>query len=175
MLIQLGDFRPELAENVFVAANASVIGKVKIGKNSSVWYNAVLRGDMEEIIIGERTNIQDGAIVHTTTLRTPTVIGNDVTVGHNAIIHGCTIENEVLIGMGAIILDEVHVPKHTIVAANALVTERSVLESGWLYAGIPAKKIKELSPAQIKHLKMSAEHYVLNAEIHQKHSIVIEN
>lgn len=163
-------YSPQIAEDVFVAENATVIGRVFIGKDSSIWYNAILRGDVDEIRIGERTNIQDAAILHCSTHRSPTVIGNDVTIGHQAMIHGCTIGDEVLIGMGAIILDEVVIPKHTVVAAGALITERSVLESGFLYAGVPAKKIKALSPEQISMLKLSALHYVENAKAHQQTS-----
>ncbi len=163
---------PQIAENVFIAENATVIGRVKIGKDSSVWYNAVLRGDIDEIIVGERTNIQDGALLHCSGMRTPCVVGNDVTIGHHALIHGCTIGDEVLIGMGAIILDEAVIPSHTVIAAGALVTERSQLESGWLYAGIPAQKIKPLTQAQILLLKKSAEHYVENAALHAKSDII---
>ncbi len=155
---------PQIAEGVFIAENATIIGRVFIGKDSSVWYNAILRGDVDEIRVGERTNIQDAAILHCSTYRQPTVIGNDVTIGHGAMIHGCTIEDEVLIGMGAIILDEAFIPRHTVVAAGALITERSVLESGFLYAGVPAQKVKALSSEQIAMLKMSALHYVENAK-----------
>ncbi len=157
-------YSPQIAEGVFIAENATIIGRVSIGKDSSVWYNAILRGDVDEIHIGERTNIQDAAILHCSVQRQAVIIGNDVTIGHGAMIHGCTIEDEVLIGMGAIILDEAYIPKHTVVAAGALVTERSVLESGFLYAGMPAKKIKALSPEQIALLKVSAAHYVENAK-----------
>ncbi len=166
---------PEIGENVFIAENASVIGRVKIGNESSIWYNVVLRGDVDEIIIGERTNIQDGAILHCSSLRTPVIIGNDVTIGHHALIHGCRIGDEVLVGMGAIILDEVVIPSHTVIGAGALITERSELESGWLYAGIPARKIKALTPAQILHLKSSATHYVENAKLHSKGEIIHRN
>lgn len=166
MIKKFQNHSPQIAECVFIAENASIIGQVTIGKDSSIWYNAVLRGDVDAIIIGDRTNIQDAAIVHCTTFRNPTRIGNDVTIGHRAIIHGCTIEDEVLIGMGAIILDDALVPKHTVVGAGALVTERSILESGWLYAGVPAKKIKALSQEQITMLKLSALHYVENGKLH---------
>ena len=126
-----------------------------------------MRGDIDFLIIGERTNIQDGAILHCSGFRTPTIVGNDVTIGHRAIIHGCTIGDEVLIGMGAIILDEAVIPSHTVIGAGALVTERSQLESGWLYAGVPARKIKPLTPEQIGLLKASAAHYVENARMHE--------
>lgn len=154
---------PDINPSSRIAPNATLIGKLTIGADSSVWYNCVLRGDVEAIKIGERTNIQDHSILHCTTGRSPVTIGNDVTVGHRAIIHGCTIDDECLIGMGAIILDDAHVPKHTVVAAAALVREGSKLESGFLYAGVPARKIKAISPEQIALLKLSAAHYVHNS------------
>lgn len=157
---------PQIAEEVFVAENATVVGEVSIGAQSSIWYQAVLRGDVGAIMIGERTNIQDAAILHCTTGRTPTRVGNDVVVGHRAILHGCTIEDEVLIGMGAIVLDEAVVPKHTIVAAGALVPEGKILESGFLYAGIPAKKLKPLRPQQLQMIKLGAMTYVEKAKYH---------
>jgi len=153
-------------DGAFVAENATLIGAVTMGRGSSVWYGAVLRGDVQPIYIGERTNIQDLAMIHATTGRTPTTVGNDVTVGHGAILHGCTIGDEVLIGMGAVILDGAIVPGHTLVAAKALVLENSVLESGWLYGGIPAKKIKPLSEEQLAFFARSAAHYVAAAQTH---------
>ncbi|MEL6675914.1 MAG: gamma carbonic anhydrase family protein [Bacteroidota bacterium] len=158
--------QPQIHPSVFLAEGSIVIGQVEIGADSSVWYHAVLRGDVGAIKIGERTNIQDASILHCTTGLTPTIIGNDVVVGHRAIIHGATIEDEVLIGMGAIVLDQVLVPKHTIVGAGALVPQGKVLESGWLYAGVPAKKIKPLSPPQIQMIKLGALHYIENAKAH---------
>jgi carbonic anhydrase/acetyltransferase-like protein (isoleucine patch superfamily) len=154
------DIWPKIAQGVFVAPNATIIGDVTIGHQSSIWFNAVLRGDVEAIIIGQRTNIQDGCIIHTSTNRCPTIIGNDVTVGHRAILHGCTIEDEVLIGMGAIVLDEAVVPRHTLVAAGALVPEKMVLESGWVYAGVPVKKVKPLTAAQVEGILLGARGYV---------------
>lgn len=154
---------PTLAPDVFLAENATLIGDVHIGAGSSVWYQAVLRGDVDAIRIGEQTNLQDAVIVHCTTNRCPTVVGDRVVVGHRAILHGCTIGDEVLIGMGAILLDEAVVPTHTIVAAGALLTEGMVLESGFLYAGIPARKIKRLSNAQIESIRQGALHYVEKA------------
>ncbi|WNJ16278.1 gamma carbonic anhydrase family protein [Pontibacter sp. G13] len=158
--------KPVIASDVFLAENATVIGEVQIGAQSSVWYFAVLRGDVGAIKIGERTNIQDHAMIHCTTGLTPTVIGNDVVVGHRAILHGCTVEDECLIGMGAIVLDEALVPTHTIVAAGALVPAGKQLESGYLYAGIPAKKIKPLTPKHIEMIREGASHYVENARHH---------
>ncbi len=151
---------PKIAKGVFVAQGATIIGDVTIGPESSIWFNAVLRGDLEAIVIGQRSNIQDGCIIHTSTHRCPTIVGNDVTLGHGAMLHGCTIEDEVLIGMGAIILDEAVVPRHTLVAAGALVPERVALESGWLYAGVPARKVKRLTEAQLEGILAGARGYV---------------
>ncbi|MEZ4771752.1 MAG: gamma carbonic anhydrase family protein [Bacteroidia bacterium] len=165
-------FSPKIDSSVFLAENATIIGDVEIGEQSSIWYFAVLRGDVGAIRIGKRTNIQDGAIVHCTTGLTPAHIGNDCVIGHQAMIHGATIEDEVLIGMGAIVLDEAVVPTHTIVAAGALVPQGSKLESGFLYAGIPAKKIKPLTPQQIDMIRLGAAHYIENGKAHRESKIV---
>lgn len=140
------DIQPSIGDNCFLADNAVVIGDVTMGKDCSVWWSAVVRGDVNAIRIGDRVNIQDGAVIHCTYEKSETIIGNDVSIGHNAIVHGCTIEDEVLIGMGAIVMDLAVVQKHVIVAAGAVVLENTVLESGWIYGGIPAKKIKQLDP-----------------------------
>ena len=137
---------PAFGEGCFLAETAVIIGDVVMGDQCSVWWNAVVRGDVNAIRIGHRVNIQDGAVLHCTYQKSQTIIGNDVSVGHNAILHGCTIEEEVLIGMGAIVMDLAVVQKHVIVAAGAEVLENSVLESGWIYGGTPAKKFKELDP-----------------------------
>jgi carbonic anhydrase/acetyltransferase-like protein (isoleucine patch superfamily) len=155
---------PDIHPSARLAETCVIVGDVEIGKDSSVWYGAVMRGDVQPIRIGEGSNIQDGAILHASTSRAPCVVGNRVTVGHQAILHGCTVHDEALIGMGAVVLDEAVVPSHTIVAAKALILEGSVLESGFLYAGIPAKKIKPLSQAQIDGIKESATHYIENAK-----------
>lgn len=133
---------PDIANSVWIAHNAIVTGNVSIGQNSSVWFNAVIRGDANKIIIGESVNIQDHSMVHGTTGQRDTILGNYITIGHRAIIHGCTIHDHVLIGMGAIILDNAVIQSNVIVGAGAVVTEDSILESGHLYAGVPAKKIK---------------------------------
>lgn len=157
---------PQTTHPVYLAENATLIGRVHIGRESSLWYNAVARGDVEAIFIGEQSNIQDGAILHCSTGRSPLRIGSRVTVGHAAILHGCTLHDELLIGMGATVLDDAVVPSHTLVAAGALVPERMVLESGFLYAGIPAKKIRPLTEAEIAHIRRSALHYVEMAKQH---------
>lgn len=143
---------PQVGENTFLAETAVLIGNVTIGRDCSVWYNAVLRGDVNSITIGDRTNIQDGTVIHTTFdgSKHPSQarIGNDVSIGHNATIHGATIGDKCLIGMGATVLDNAVVPSGCIIAANALVLSGSVLEPDSLYAGIPAKKIKSVTPEQ---------------------------
>ncbi len=155
----LNGIAPKIGKNVFIAENAVIIGDVTIGDNCSVWYNAVLRGDVNSLIIGEFTNIQDGAILHCTYEESITSIGSYVTIGHGAIIHGCTIEDECLIGMGSTIIDNAHIGKNCIVGANSLVLERMKLESGYLYAGSPVRQIKEIAQKHIDLIKMSAEHY----------------
>lgn len=142
----LNGITPKLGKDCFIAENATIIGNVVTGDCCSFWYNAVLRGDVNELILGDRVNIQDGAVVHGTYQKAPTRIGNDVTVGHNAIVHGCVVHDNVLIGMGAIVMDEAVVPSGTIVAAGAVVLEKQVLQPNCIYAGTPAKKVKELDP-----------------------------
>jgi carbonic anhydrase/acetyltransferase-like protein (isoleucine patch superfamily) len=136
---------PKVGENCFLAETATLIGDVEIGKNCSIWYNAVLRGDVHYIKVGNNTNIQDNAVVHATYKKSPTNIGNNVTVAHGAIVHGCTIRDNVMIGMNAVVLDDVIVESNTIIAAGSVVTKGTIVESGCVYAGIPAKKIKEIS------------------------------
>jgi len=140
----LNDIHPQFGKDCFLADNAVIVGDVIMGDQCSVWWGAIVRGDVNAIRIGDRVNIQDGAVIHCTFQKSQTIIGNDVSIGHNAIVHGCTIEDEVLIGMGAIVMDLTVVQKHVIVAAGAVVPENSILESGWIYAGTPAKKLKEL-------------------------------
>jgi len=141
-----------LGANCFLAENATIIGDVTLGDDCSVWFNAVIRGDVHYIKIGNKVNIQDGAVLHATYLLSPLIIGNKVSIGHRAIVHGCTIEDNVLIGMGAIVMDNVVVKKNVIIGAGAVVTENSVLESNAIYAGIPAKKIKDLDEKNTSHL-----------------------
>lgn len=154
---------PEIAEDVFLAENATVIGDVKIGEGSSVWYGAVLRGDVHSIRVGKRSNIQDLVMVHCTYKTNPTEIGDDVTVGHGAVVHGCVVKDRCLIGMNAVVLDKAVVGPDTVIGAGSVVLEGQVCEPGYLYAGIPAKKIKPLSDAQKAGLRQSAEGYALYA------------
>lgn len=136
---------PIIGESCFLAETATLIGDVELGDNCSIWFNAVLRGDVHYIKVGNNTNIQDNAVVHATYQKSPTNIGNNVTVAHGAIVHGCTIHDNVMIGMNAVVLDDVVVNSNTIIAAGSVVTKGTVVESGCVYAGIPAKKIKEIS------------------------------
>lgn len=136
---------PQIPDDCFVAENATVIGDVTLGSQCSIWYNAVLRGDVHYIKIGNKVNIQDGAVIHATYLKHPTSIGNNVSIGHNAIVHGCTVHDNVLIGMGAIVMDNCVIESNCIIAAGAVVTQNTVVESGTIYAGVPAKKVKDIN------------------------------
>ncbi|RIJ47879.1 gamma carbonic anhydrase family protein [Maribellus luteus] len=137
---------PKFGKDCFLAETAAIIGDVEIGDNCSVWYNAVLRGDVHYIKIGNNTNIQDNATIHATYQKSPTNIGNNVTIAHGAIIHGCTLHDNVMIGMNAVILDNAVIESNSIVAAGSVVTKGTIVESGTVYAGIPAKKVKDISP-----------------------------
>lgn len=159
LILPYKGINPEISERVFIAPNATVIGDVKIGKDSSIWFGAVLRGDVNYIRIGENTNIQDLSAVHVTGITAPTIIGNFVTIGHNAIIHGGEIGNYCLIGMGAIILDNVVMEDYSMVAAGALITPKTVIKKGMLYAGVPGKPIRPLRESELKHLEVSAQNY----------------
>ena len=155
---------PVIGENTFLAENAAIIGDVKIGKDCSIWFSAVLRGDVNPITLGDRVNIQDGAVVHTLYKRSVTVIGNDVSVGHNANIHGAKIEDRCLIGMGATVLDNAVVGEGSIIAANSLVLSGTVIEPGSLYAGVPAKRRKDVTPEQVRDIiERTARDYVMYA------------
>ncbi len=144
------DFTPKFGNGCYLAENATVIGDVIMGNECSIWFQAVVRGDVNSIRMGNRVNVQDGAIVHCTYLKAATVIGNNVSIGHRAIIHGCTIHDNVLIGMGAIVMDRAVVNENCLIAAGAVVLENSHLEAGHIYAGVPAKKVKALSPEIFK-------------------------
>ena len=138
-----------MGADCYIAENATIVGDVVLGDTCTVWFNAVIRGDVNAIRIGNKTNIQDGAVIHCTYLRAATTIGNNVSIGHNAIVHGCTVEDDVLIGMGSVVMDNAVVQRHCIVAAGSVVLENTICESGFIYAGVPAKKVKALSEAQI--------------------------
>jgi len=136
---------PTLGNNCFIAPNATIVGDVVCGDDCSFWFNAVVRGDVNSIRLGNKVNIQDGAVIHCTYQKTKTVLGNNVSVGHNAIVHGCTVHDNVLIGMGAIVMDNCEIGSNTIIAAGAVLTEGTVVPSGCIYAGVPAKKVKDIS------------------------------
>lgn len=140
------DLSPQFGEDCYLAENATIIGDVVMGQQCSVWFNAVIRGDVNSIRIGNKVNIQDGAVLHCTYQKTTVSIGNNVSIGHNALVHGCTIEDNVLIGMGAIVMDNCHIESNCIIAAGAVVLEGTRVESWSIYGGVPAKKIKTLSP-----------------------------
>ena len=140
---------PQISEDCYIAENATIVGEVSIGTQCSVWFNAVIRGDVHYIKIGNKVNIQDGAVIHATYKKSPTTIGNNVSIGHNAIVHGCTIHDNVLIGMGSIVMDDCVIESNSIIAAGAIVTKNTRVESGSIYAGIPAKKIKNISQEMI--------------------------
>ena len=152
---------PEIPSSCYMAENATVVGDVKMGEECSIWFNAVVRGDVNAIRMGDRVNVQDGAIVHCTYERASTVIGNDVSIGHNAIVHGCDIKDNVLIGMGAIVMDNAVIESNVIIAAGAVVLENTQTESGWIYAGVPAKKVKQLTKENAeKMIGYTASNYV---------------
>ena len=136
---------PVVGNDCFLAETATLIGDVELGKNCSIWFNAVIRGDVHYIKIGNNTNVQDNAVIHATYKKSPTNVGDNVTIAHGAIVHGCTIKNNVMIGMNAVVLDNAVVESNSIIAAGSVVTKGTIVESGCVYAGIPAKKIKEIS------------------------------
>lgn len=159
---------PVIGENTFLAETAVVVGDVTIGRDCSIWYNAVLRGDVNRIVIGDRTNIQDGVVLHTlydgSKHPSQTIIGNDVSVGHNAVIHGARIGDSCLIGMGAVVLDNAEVPSGCIIAAHALVLSNARLEPDSVYAGIPARKVKSVTAEQRDEIiRRTARDYMLYA------------
>ena len=135
---------PSIPKDCYVAENATIVGEVTIGTSCSIWFNAVIRGDVNFITIGNKVNIQDGAIIHCTYEKHPTIIGNNVSIGHNAIVHGCTIQDNVLIGMGAIVMDNCVIESNSIVAAGAVIVQNTIVTSGTIWAGVPAKKIKDI-------------------------------
>ena len=147
---ELNGHTPRFGKNCFLAENAAVIGDVEMGDDCSIWYGAVLRGDVHYIKIGNKVNIQDNATIHATYQKSPTNIGNNVSIAHNAVVHGCTIHDNVLIGMGAIVIDNAIIESNSIVAAGSVVTKGTVVESGWVYAGAPAKKLKQMGPELLR-------------------------
>lgn len=163
LILSVKDKAPFWGNDCFIAENATIVGDVIMGNNCSVWFNTVIRGDVNTITIGDYTNIQDGTVIHATYLKAATTIGSYVSIGHNALVHGCTLKDNVLVGMGAIVMDNAVVEEFTIIAAGAIVLENTICESGYLYAGIPAKKIKPISEEQRELLKKLPHNYVMYA------------
>jgi carbonic anhydrase/acetyltransferase-like protein (isoleucine patch superfamily) len=163
VILPVLDKHPKWGDNCFIAPNATLVGDLTMGNNCSVWFNAVIRGDVNTITIGHDSNIQDGAVIHATYQKAATVIGNRVSVGHNAIVHGCIVNDHVLIGMGAIIMDNAVIEAYCIIAAGSVVLENTICETGYLYAGTPAKKIKPVTPEQRDLLNKLPDNYIMYA------------
>jgi carbonic anhydrase/acetyltransferase-like protein (isoleucine patch superfamily) len=161
LILPVQGVSPVIGSNSFVAENSTIVGDVVIGENCSVWFNTVIRGDVNFIRIGNNSNIQDGAVIHGTYKNASTTIGSNVSVGHRAIVHGCTLRDHVLIGMGAIIMDHAVVEEFCIVAAGSVILENTVCESGYLYAGVPARKIKALTEEQVALVKRLPGNYIM--------------
>ncbi len=158
---ELRGFKPKFGKDCFFAENSVIVGQVEMGNQCTIWYNAVIRGDVHYIKMGNKVNVQDGAVIHATYKVSPTNIGNNVSIAHNAIVHGCTIHDNVLIGMGAIIMDDCVIESNSIIAAGAVVTKNTRIKSGSIYAGIPAKKVKDISTELISdEIERIAENYI---------------
>ncbi len=157
-------FTPKIGKNCYLAENATVIGDIIIGNDCSVWFNTVLRGDVNSIRIGDRVNVQDGTVIHTLYQKSVSIIGNDVSIGHNAVIHGAEIKDGALIGMGAVVLDHAVVGEGAIIAAGSVVLSGTIVEPGSIYAGVPAKFVKKVDPAQSKEMNEKiASNYLMYA------------
>lgn len=174
MLIHFNGIFPSLGEDVFVAANASVIGDVRIGSETNIWYGAVIRGDVNFIKIGSRTNVQDGCVLHVSLGKLSLNIGNEVTIGHNATVHGCVVEDRVLIGMGSVVLDNSHISTGSVIAAGALVKEGFHVPSGVLVAGVPGRIIRDLTDAELAGIQESSRHYVELSKIYSEQLKLIQ-
>lgn len=146
LILPVRGVTPAFGENCFLAENATVVGDVVCGRDCSFWFQSVVRGDVHRIRMGDAVNVQDGAVIHCTYEKAPTTIGNRVSIGHRAIVHGCTLEDDVLVGMGAIVMDHAVVRAGALIAAGAVVLENTVVEAGAIYAGVPARKVKQLDP-----------------------------
>ncbi|EOR95326.1 carbonic anhydrase, family 3 [Arcticibacter svalbardensis MN12-7] len=161
LIVPVKGIIPKFGKDCFLAPNSTIVGDVVLGNNCSVWYNAVIRGDVNAIRAGYNVNIQDGAVIHCTYLKAATYIGNNVSIGHNALVHGCTLEDNILVGMGAIVMDNVVVQSFTIIAAGSVVLENTICESGYIYAGVPAKKVKAITDEQREMLKQLPLNYIM--------------
>jgi carbonic anhydrase/acetyltransferase-like protein (isoleucine patch superfamily) len=164
LILPVNNILPKFGDDCWIAPNATIVGDVIMGTECSVWFNAVVRGDVNSIRIGNKVNIQDGAVIHCTYQKTQTNIGNNVSIGHNALVHGCTVHDNVLIGMGAIVMDNCVIGSNTIIAAGAVLTEGTIVPEGVIYAGVPAKKLKDLSPELFKgEVQRIANNYLMYA------------
>jgi len=162
VILPVEGISPNIPEDCFVAPNATIVGDVEMGEQCSVWFNAVVRGDVNSIRMGNKVNVQDGACIHCTYEKTKTIIGNNVSIGHNAIVHGCTVEDNVLIGMGAIVMDRAKIGSNSIIAAGAVVLEDTVVPPGSIFAGVPAKKVKDISQELLKgEVERIANNYIM--------------
>lgn len=162
LILPVKGITPNIPADCYVAENATIVGDVVMGKECSVWFNAVVRGDVNSIRMGDKVNVQDGACIHCTYQKTKTTIGNNVSIGHHAIVHGCTIEDNVLIGMGAIVMDNVTIGRNSIIAAGAVVLEGTQVSAGSIYAGVPAKKVKDISQDLLEgEVQRIANNYVM--------------
>lgn len=170
LIIPIQGTSPSFGKDCFLAPNATITGDVLMGDECSVWFNAVVRGDVNAITIGNRVNIQDQAVIHCTYQKAKTVIGNDVSIGHAAIVHGCTLHDHVLIGMGAIVMDHAIIGEGAMIAAGAVVLENTVVEPGSIWAGVPAKKIKQMSPEHFRELNgRIARNYLMYSKWYENH------
>lgn len=163
MILELDNIKPKIHENTFIANSADIIGNVEIFENASIWFGAVLRGDVEKIVVGKNSNIQDNSTVHTD-FGIPCIIGENVTVGHNVVLHSCNISDNVIVGMGSTILNGAKIAKNCLVGANSLVTHKLEYEEGMLILGNPAKIVRILTDEEIEHIVKNANHYVENAK-----------
>lgn len=157
-------YTPQIHDSCFIAENATIVGEVSLGANCTVWFNAVVRGDVHSIKIGDNTNVQDGAIIHCTYQKAKTVIGKNVSIAHGAIVHGCTVEDNVLIGMGAIIMDDAVIKKGSVIAAGAIILPGTIVEENSIYAGVPAVKVKDTSDKMHEVIARTAKNYPMYAE-----------
>lgn len=161
VILPVEGIHPQFGEDCFIAPNATIVGDVVTGNQCSFWFNAVVRGDVNSIRMGNKVNVQDGAVIHATYQKTKAIIGNNVSIGHNAIVHGCTLHDNVLIGMGSIVMDNAVVNSNTIIAAGAVVLEGTICEAGSIYAGVPAKKVKDISQDLISgEINRIADNYI---------------
>jgi carbonic anhydrase/acetyltransferase-like protein (isoleucine patch superfamily) len=165
VILPVNHIHPSFGNNNFIAPNATIVGNVVTGSDCSFWFNAVVRGDVNYIKMGDKVNVQDNAVIHGTYEKNPTNIGNNVSIGNKAIVHGCTINDNVLIGMGAIVMDQAVIGSNSIIAAGAVVLEGTIVPEGCIFAGVPAKKVKDITPEKIKgEIERIANNYVKYSE-----------